>query len=823
MIQETSIQAQGETKPEELRIGVFICHCGLNIAGVLDIKELVEYAKTLPDVVYVKDNRYTCADPGQEEIRKAIKEYKLNRVVVAACSPRMHEVTFRRTVSDAGLNPYLFEMANIREFCSWCHPSTPKEAMEKAKDLIRMAVAKARLLMPLQTLEVPVTNKALVIGGGIAGINAALDLAEMGFKVYLLEKGESIGGRMAQLDKTFPTLDCSICIEGPKMVDVGRHPNIEIISYADLISVSGFIGNFKVKIRKKPRYVIAENCTGCGECKDVCPIEYPNEWDMGLGVRKAISVPLDQAVPLVYTINRDYCIECYKCVDACGERQAINFNQTPEEIELEVGAIIVATGYDIYLPYDNPLYGYGKYANVITSLEFERLILAAGPTGGKVVRASDGRKPRSVAFIQCVGSRDIGKYPYCSNFCCMYTLKHAVQLKEKYKDEVEAYIFYMDMRTNFKGFEEFYQRARELGVNFIRGRVSRILEIPETRNLIIHAEDANLGMPMEVEAEMVVLATAAIPSKSAGEIARILNLTRGADGFFMESHPKLKPLDSPTDGIFLAGACQGPKDIPYSVSQGCGAAARAATVLSKKTWKIEPIIAVVDPSRCRNVNVKCGICAERCPYGAIKVEEKKPAQVITAMCHGCGTCVAECPADAIQQMHFTDVQILAQIRAALEKDPEDKILAFLCNWCSYAGADLAGTSRFEYPPTIRPIRVMCSGRVDRDFVLEAFRLGAGMVLVAACHLPYDCHYISGNWKMKARMEALAPMLHKLGLSPERFRVEYISAAEGVKFAELIREMTEQMKALGKERIKAENAKLRPVIENMLRRKQQNPA
>jgi heterodisulfide reductase subunit A len=603
------------------------------------------------------------------------------------------------------------------------------------------------------------------------------------------------------------------------MVDVGRHPNIEIIAFADLLSVSGFIGNFKVRIRKNPRYIIAENCTGCGECKEVCPIEYPNEWDMNLGVRKAISVPFDQAVPLVYTINKDYCIECYKCVDACGARQAINFEQKPEEIELEVGAIIVATGYDIYLPYDNQLYGYGKYSNVITSLEFERLILAAGPTGGKVVRASDGQKPHSVAFIQCVGSRDTNKYPYCSNFCCMYTLKHVVQLKEKYKDDVEVYVFYMDMRTNFKGFEEFYQRARELGANFIRGRVSRVLEIPETKNLILHAEDMTLGQPIEIEADMVVLATAAIPKKGSEEIARILNLTRGADGFFMESHPKLKPLDAPTDGIFLAGSCQAPKDIPYSVSQGCGAASRAATVLSKPTWKIEPIVSIVDPDKCRNVTTKCGICAERCPYGAIKIEEKKPAQVITAMCHGCGTCVAECPADAITQMHFTDAQIFAQIRAALETNPEDKILAFLCNWCSYAGADLAGTSRFEYPPTIRPIRVMCSGRVDRDFVLEALRLGAGMVLVAACHLPYDCHYISGNWKMKARMDALAPMLHKLGLSPERFRVEYVSAAEGVKFAELVKEMTEQMHALGREKIKAENEKLRPILENMLKRKE----
>jgi len=813
---QTEIQKQAET--EELRIGVFICHCGLNIAGVLDIKELVEFAKALPDVVYVKDNRYTCADPGQDEIRKGIEEYNLNRVIVAACSPRMHEPTFRRTVSEAGLNPFLFEMANIREFSSWCHPSTPKEATEKAKDLIKMAVAKARLFHPLETMEVPVTNKALVVGGGIAGMNAALDLADMGFKTYLLEKGESIGGHMAQLDKTFPTLDCSICIEGPKMVDVGRHPNIEVISFGDLLSVSGFIGNFKVKIRKNPRYVIADNCTGCGECREVCPIEYPNEWDMNLGVRQSISIPFDQAVPLIYTINKDYCIECFKCVDACGARRAINFEQEPEEIELEVGTIVVSTGYDIYLPYDDPLYGYGKYPNVITSLEFERLILAAGPTVGKVVRASDQEKPHTIAFIQCVGSRDVNKYPYCSNFCCMYTLKHAVQLKEKYKEDIEVYVLYMDMRSNFKGFEEFYQRARELGANFIRGRVSRVFEVSETNNLKIHVEDTGLGQPIELEAEMVVLATAAIPKKGTDEMARILNVTRGADGFFMESHPKLKPIDAPTDGIFFAGACQALKDIPYSVSQGSGAASRAATVLSKPTWKIEPIIAVVDPDKCRNVKVKCGICAQRCPYGAIKAEEGKPAQVTTAMCHGCGTCVAECPTDAITQMHFTDAQIFAQIRTALESEPEEKILAFLCNWCSYAGADLAGTSRFEYPPIIRPIRVMCSGRVDRDFILEAFRLGAGMVLVGACHLPYDCHYISGNYKMKARMDALAPMLEKLGLSPERFRVEYVSAAEGVKFAEVVREMTEQMHALGKDKIKVENEKLHPILEKMLKRK-----
>jgi len=449
---------------------------------------------------------------------------------------------------------------------------------------------------------------------------------------------------------------------------------------------------------------------------------------------------------------------------------------------------------------------------VITALEFERLILAAGPTGGKVVRASDGKKPHSVVFIQCVGSRDVNKYEYCSGFCCMYAIKNAILLKEKYKDDVEVYILFMDMRTHFKGYEEFYNRARELGITFIRGRVSQILEDPKTKNLLVHAEDMTLGEPIELETELVVLSTAAVPSKKSDEMARIMNISRGADGFFMESHPKLKPLDTPADGIFLAGACQGPKDIPYSVSQGSGAAARAATILSKPTWKIEPIIALVDPAKCKNVKAKCGICVQKCPYGAIIALEGQAAEVRTAVCHGCGTCVAECPQDAITQMHFTDAQIMAQIRAALEENPEDKILAFLCNWCSYAGADLAGTSRFEYPPISRAIRVMCSGRVDREFVMEAFRLGAGMVLVDACHLPYDCHYISGNWKMKTRMEALAGMLEKLGLSKERFRVDYVSAAEGVKFQGLIKEMAEQMKALGKEKIKAENKKLKPILE-----------
>lgn len=464
------------------------------------------------------------------------------------------------------------------------------------------------------------------------------------------------------------------------MVEVNRHPKVEVITNADILSVEGYVGNFRVKVRKNPRYVIPEKCTGCGECKDVCPIEYPNKWDMSLGTRKAISIPFDQAVPLVFSIDKDYCIECFKCLDACGAREAINFDQKPEEVELEVGAIIVTTGCDFYLPYDDARYGYGKYDNVITALEFERLVTAGGPTSGHVIRTSDGKRPKSVVFVQCVGSRDVKKYEYCSGFCCMYTLKEAILLKEHYHDDVEVYVFYIDMRTAFKGYEEFYRRAREMGINFIRGKISNILEEPKTKNLIVRAEDMSLGEPIELETELVVLSTAAIPSKGNDELAGILHITRGPDGFLMESHPKLKPMDTPMDGIFIAGACQGPKDIPYSVSQGSAAAARAATILSQPNWKIEPIVSIVDIAKCRNVKAKCGVCAKSCPYGAITVKEGEPAQINAAQCHGCGTCVAECPQDAITQMHFTDEQIFSQIRAALEKDPDEKILTFMCNW-----------------------------------------------------------------------------------------------------------------------------------------------
>jgi heterodisulfide reductase subunit A2 len=832
-----SVQSVSQVAPTvaEPRVGVFVCYCGLNIAGTVDVEDVAEYARKLPGVVYVKTNRYTCADPGQEEIRKGIRDYKLDRVVVAACSPRMHEPTFRRTVSEAGLNPFVYEMANIREFSSWCHQGAPKDATEKAKELVKMAVAKVKLLEPLDVIEVPVSNRALVVGAGVAGASAAIDLAEMGYQVYLVDRAETIGGHMAQLGKTFPVFECSNCpqqIHCPRFSCVATrigavavHPKVKLLTYSDVKLVEGVIGSYKATVSRRPRFVAEEKCTSCGKCSEVCPVETISKFDAGMRKRKAIYLPFPNATPNTYTIDRETCLyfkdgSCRKCQEVCPVG-AVDFEQKPSEEKLEVGCIVVATGYDIYEPNDLPNYGYGKYKDVITALQLERIIDSSTQVLGELWKPSDGKMPESMTYIQCVGSRDVNKFEYCSGFCCMLTLKSAAFLKEKYGDELKINVLYTDMRANRKGYEELFNKAQKLGVNFIRVKLTNknVTEDSVTKKLVVCAEKEN-GEPVQVKSDMVVLATAAVPCQGSEEVARVFNISRGSDGFFMESHPKLKPIDTPSDGVFVAGGCQGPKDVPYSVSQGMGTAARAGTILSKPTYKIQPIVAVVDSARCRNTKVKCGLCAKACPYGAIRAPEGQVAVTESAMCHGCGTCVAECPADAITQKHFTDAQIVAQIRAALETDPEGKILAFLCNWCSYAGADLAGTSRFEYPSVIRPIRVMCSGRVDRDFIFEAFRLGAGMVMVGACHLPYDCHYISGNYKMKARMDALAPMLQKLGMSPERLRVEYVSAAEGIKFAEVVREITGQMQALGKEKIKAENAKLRPFLENMLKRKQQ---
>jgi len=799
LTQALKAQEKSSESKEDIRIGVYVCHCGLNIAGTVNCQEVAEFAANLPHVVLAKDNLYTCSDQGQELIKKDIKEHRLNRVVVASCSPRLHEPTFRQACEEAGLNKYLFEMANIREHCSWVHLHEKEAATEKAKDLVRMAASKAALLKPETENEVQIIRKALVIGGGVAGIQAALDLADTGYKVYLVEREPSIGGRMAQLDKTFPTMDCSICILAPKMSDVGRHPNIELLTNSEVQEAKGYVGNFKVKVLKKPRYV-TKDCSGCGECAKVCPITTPNEFDVGLATRHGIYTPFAQAVPSTYIIDRSLCLNkeniimCDKCIKAC-ERKTIDFDMKPETLELDVGTIIVATGADVYDPTSLVNYGYTKYQNVITSLEFERLINAGGPSAGHLLRPSDMQIPKTVAFIQCVGSRSERGHLYCSNVCCMNTIKDALLIKEHWP-ETEVYVYYVDIRAYGKGFEDLYKRARKEGVHFIRGLPAEIWENKKTQNLWLTGENTLLKEVYKTNVEMVILSLGLEPRADTETTQRLFTLSRTPDGFFMEAHPKLRPVDAPTGGIFLAGCAESPKDIKDSVTQASAAAARAGILMSKGKVKIEAITSKLVPDSCTG----CQMCVKVCPFNAISFnKDMKKVDLVEAACSGCGTCGAECPFNAITMRHFTDDQIFAQVDAATEVDAHKKIVAFCCNWCSYAGADFAGVSRMQYPTNVRIIRTMCSGRVASKFVERAFARGAAAVLVAGCHLG-DCHYIKANYQTQKRVERLLNKMDRLGLNKNRLQLTWISAAEGERFASKIKDMQGIVANVGPEEI-----------------------
>ncbi|MBS7616581.1 CoB--CoM heterodisulfide reductase iron-sulfur subunit A family protein [Candidatus Bathyarchaeota archaeon] len=644
------------------RIGVYVCHCGTNIAGSVDVKKIVEYASTLPNVVVAKDYRYLCSDPGQAIIKQDVKEFKLNRVVIAACTPTLHELTFSKCVEEVGLNRYLLTIANIREQCSWVHMHRIDEATEKAIEIVRMAVARASLLEPLKVRKVPIRKSCLIIGGGISGIQAALDLAGEGFDVYLVEKNPSIGGHMARFDKTFPTMDCSLCILSPKMADVGHNPKIELLTNSEVIDIKGYVGNFKATILKKPRYV-TKDCSACGECSKVCPETAPNEFDEGLSTRHAIYIPFPQAVPSTYVIDRELCLNkeaivCDKCMKAC-ERKAIDFTMKPETVELEVGTIIVATGHETFDPSELEEYGYKKYANVVTGPEFERILSPTGPTEGKVVRPSDKKVPKRVAFIQCVGSRDEKTNPYCSRVCCMYATKQALLIKEKIPD-AEVLIFYIDMRAFGKGYEEFYKRAQKEGIRYIRGRVAEISEDAKSKNLTVRAEDTLLGVAVEAEVDLVILSVGLVPRIETSMLSTILNLSKGSDGFLREAHPKLRPVDSLVDGVFLAGTVQGPKDIPDSVAQASAAAQKASILMSVGEAEVEAISAEINSDLCS----RCLICLHICPFNALIYSEGK-VEVLEALCKGCGACAAACPSKAIKMKNFTNEQILAELKGVL--------------------------------------------------------------------------------------------------------------------------------------------------------------
>jgi len=656
---------------DEIRVGVYVCDCGTNIAATVDATGVAKYASCLAGVVVAREYKYMCSDPGQELIVQDVHELNLNRVVVASCTPLLHEKTFRNALVKAELNPFLLQFVNIREHVSWVH-TDKAAATEKAKDLVRAAVRRVRLHKPLEKRRVPITARAMVVGGGIAGIHAALTLADAGKQVYLVEREPTIGGHMAKFDKTFPTLDCAACILTPKMTAVGSHPHITLLTYSEVERVDGYVGNFKVRVKRKPRYIREDLCIGCQLCVAACVYKEgrtPDEFNEGLSRRKPIYLPFPQAVPQKVLIDPDTCIQfktgkCKKtCVEACVGRDAIDFEQKETFEEFEVGSIILATGFKTFEAERSDYYGYKRLPNVVTALEVERMVNASGPTDGELLMR-DGKRPSSVGIIHCVGSRDHNTNRWCSKVCCMYSLKLAHLIRER--TGAQVYNFYIDMRTPGKGYEEFYDRLLDEGVHFIRGRVAEVSDWAahpsEVGKLVIRAEDTLAGFVRRIPVDMVILSVGLEPQADAKQVSRLFNLSCSSEGWFLERHPKLAPVSTFTDGIFIAGACQGPKDIPDSVAQAGAAAAEAMALIDAGFIELDPYTAHVLEEHCSG----CKSCIPLCPYTAVSFDQQKQKAIINeVLCKGCGTCVAACPSGSIEQNFFEDAAIFEEINGVL--------------------------------------------------------------------------------------------------------------------------------------------------------------
>ncbi|MBD3212816.1 MAG: hydrogenase iron-sulfur subunit [Candidatus Lokiarchaeota archaeon] len=770
-----------------MNIGLYLCDCGKNISSVIDNARLIEYFSDYPDVVVFRET-YLCSELGLKEIIEQIKEKEIDRVVIAACSFKLHGSLFRKTIEKAGINRFLIAFANIREQNSWVHANQPEKATRKAIDQIEMAIAQVKLLDPLDVQHAEITPSSLIIGGGIAGIRAALVIADAGYKVYLVEREPTIGGHMALFDKTFPTLDCSICVLGPMMTEVKEHPNIELITYADIEEVDGYIGNFKVKIKKKPRFIDEEECVGCFDiCREVCPIDVEDTFFP----RKAIDVPYPQAIPLLPNILEEYCIGCQACEQAC-DREAIIFDQKPQIIDIKVGSIIVATGLKTFDPSILAELNYEKYQNVITTFQLERLLNNDGPTNGRVVRPSNGKPPKKVSFILCVGSRNKKiDHEYCSQVCCNASIKQAILLKKEYPN-ININVYYTDIRAVGKNCEEFYNRAREdFGIRFIKSNISEVVKSDISNELIVRGEDVIEDILFENKSDMVVLAVGIEPAEGTDDLSKKLNISQDNYGFLLEKHLKVRPSESSVNGIYIAGAIQGPKDIPNSIAQAESAASKAIALISKGRVELDPHIVYYDEEKCD----LCRLCENICIYQAIQIKDNK-LRIVPANCSGCGACAAMCPNEALYIPGFTKNQISAQIKATLkEKSEFPLVIAFLCNWCSYMGADLAGTSKINYTTNVRPIRVMCTAMLDPALVFEAFAEGADGVLIAGCY-PQDCHYETGFIKASTRYKSIKQMLMQSGINEKRVKIESVSAGEGEKFARVIKELTDQLEELG---------------------------
>jgi len=769
-----------EKKP---KIGIFVCECGGNIGNVVDVKKVVDAVKNWEGVVVAKSNKYLCSRPAQDTIIEDIKKQSLDRVVVASCTPRMHLPTFQSVLERAGLNPYMLEFVNIREQDSWVHgPKPSEEATRKALSLIRGGFERSFALEPLQSVSEKGSREIVIVGGGIAGITAALDLGYLGHKVHLVEKKPSIGGNMAKLTKVFPTLDCAQCILTPRMAEVGRNPNVNLYTYSELQDVSGRSGNFKVKVFMKPRGVDVEKCRSCGVCAKVCPVTVVDKFNEGLSKRKAAYIEFPQAVPSAYAIDFDACTKCGKCAQLCPAK-AINLDDSGKTIDLNVGAIIMATGYELYDPNLLKIYGYGVYKDVITMMELERLTSASGPTEG-IVKRADGSNVSKIAIVLCAGSRDKNYVAYCSRICCMYSLKQADVLKKMLG--IDVTIYYTDIRATGRGYEELYWRDQEAGVVFIRGKVSEVYK-KDNGKLAVVAEDTLMGEVREDEFDMVALATPMVPPTALKEIAGKMRLSLGEDGFIQEKHPKLDPVDSLMTGIFACGCALNPKDVRDTVSEALGASAKASLFLKGEYVTTSPEKAYVITELCNG----CSSCVATCPVKAIAMENEK-AKIDPFQCIGCGACIPICPQAAIDFKNSTNKQIIAALRGVLmDKAPDEiRIIAFVDKSVGYTGMDFLGLDRLNYPDSIRIVAVPSTAIIGLKYLLTAFAYGADGVLVIEGQQDIDEKFT------KKRMIEMNRSFAEFGIEGMRVRYSYIPLPVYKKGAELFSMFTERIKKFG---------------------------